>query len=292
MNPEPLHIAEDDAAAPAVTSASVAAPVPAAAPAAPAPAVAPAAPAPSPAPARSLDARVKVLLLFAYSAALFFVDTAAGMACMAALVAAALAAGRVSARRVLTLGAPAYVLAAFAVLFGSLVYAGGEGVAFDAGGFFRGCMNGARIVLLVFASFAVSLTTASSALADALGSFLRPLRRFRVPVDDAAMVFSVALRFIPVTADELSRVRNAQLARASKLAGGGLIERLRAWSAVFVPVFVGLFRRADALAQAMDARCYGAPVSRTSLRTRRMTPRSAATLVAGCVLLAAIAAAL
>lgn len=290
MNPEPLHIAEDDAAAPAVAPA----PVPAAAPApAAVPAVAPAAPAPvAPAPARSLDARVKVLLLFAYSAALFFVDTAAGMACMAALAAVALAAGRVSTRRVLALGAPAYVLAAFAVLFGSLVYVSGEGVAFDVGGFFRGCMNGARIVLLLFASFAVSLTAASSELADALGSFLRPLRRFRVPVDDAAMVFSVALRFIPVTADELSRVRNAQLARASKLAGGGLIERLRAWSAVFVPVFVGLFRRADALAQAMDARCYGAPATRTSLRTRRMTPRSAATLVAGCVLLAAIAAAL
>ena len=57
-------------------------------------------------------------------------------------------------------------------------------------------------------------------------------------------------------------------------------------------LFVGLFRRADTLAQAMDARCYGAPdVRRTSLSDRRFRAKSAAVLAAGIVLCGVLAVA-
>lgn len=261
-----------------------------------------------------LDPRVKIVLLAVYSAALFFVDTAAGMACAALACAIALGLAGVSLRRVAALGVPAYVLAAFAVAFGSFVFAtpemveaaragvasgdvlasvyplgGSEGIALSIPGALRGCLYGARIVLLVLASLAVSLATSSADLACALGCFLEPLRRLRVPVDDVAMVFSVALRFMPVTAEEFARVHDAQWARGAKFDEGSLMERLRAWSAVFVPMFVGLFRRADALAAAMEARCYGASDHRTSLHEMRMRPVDGAALVAGCALCVGVA---
>ena len=140
------------------------------------------------------------------------------------------------------------------------------------------------------ASLTVTYTTTSTELTDALGFFLRPLKRLGVPTDDIAMVFSLALRFIPVTAEEFGRVHDAQWARGASFAEGSLWERLRAWQTVLIPLFVGLFRRADSLAVAMDARCYGAPdVERTSLAPRAFSGRSGLVLAVGLLACVALA---
>ena len=93
---------------------------------------------------------------------------------------------------------------------------------------------------------------------SALRSLLGPLRRVHFPVDDAATALSLAVRFVPVLGEELARVRNAQASRGARFDSGGLVARLQAWGRVLVPLFVGAFRRADRVAVAMDARCYGA----------------------------------
>ena len=271
---------------------------------------------PGTSPIHACDARVKIVLLAMYSVMLFLVDPWAGLVLCGALFAAAAVSSRIPLRRFFALLVPVYVLAAFAVVF--------NGFAFDVGqaapgaapplmgqepglfgslppvalvgsfglvpaGLARGCFFAVRIVLLVTASLVVTYTTTSTALTDALADFLRPLRRLRVPVDDIAMVFSLALRFIPVTAEELGRVHDAQQARGASFSEGGLWERLRAWQTVLIPLFVGLFRRADALAVAMDARCYGAQPHRTSLHDRRLAGRSLAVLAAGLALCIAVA---
>ena len=271
---------------------------------------------PGTSPIHACDARVKIVLLAMYSVTLFLVDTWSGLVLCGALFAAAAVSSRIPLRRFFALLAPVYVLAAFAVVF--------NGFAFDVGqaapgaapplmgqepglfgslppvvlvgsfglvpaGLARGCFFAVRIVLLVTASLVVTYTTTSTALTDALADFLRPLRRLRVPVDDIAMVFSLALRFIPVTAEEFGRVHDAQQARGASFSEGGLWGRLRAWQTVLIPLFVGLFRRADALAVAMDARCYGAQPHRTSLHDRRLAGRSLAVLAAGLALCIAVA---
>ena len=108
------------------------------------------------------------------------------------------------------------------------------------------------------------------------------------------MVFSLALRFIPVTAEELGRVHDAQqVARRAVCRRVGLWRRLRAWQTVLVPLFVGLFRRADAL-----ARGHGRPLLRRRAAshppgtTAALRVRSLAVLAAGLALCAAVAAAL
>ena len=78
-------------------------------------------------------------------------------------------------------------------------------------------------------------------------------------------MFSIALRFIPVSMDEFQRVSSAQRARGANLDEGGVIERVKNWGSVLVPMLVGLFHRAGVLAQAMEARCYGGCSRRTSL---------------------------
>lgn len=227
------------------------------------------------------DPRVKMLLLAVFTVALFWVDTFAGQAIFACVLAVALAVSGISPWRLIRMGIPVYVLALLTIVF----------AAFNpATGVCLGTLYAIRIVLLVIPSFLVTFTTTSTQLVAALNWFLQPLRHLRVPVDDLSMVFSLVIRFIPLTAIELSEIRDAQLARGASFDSGAVSKRLFAWGNVFIPLFVQLFRRADRLAVAMDARCYGEPgVRRTSLTSLHADAPSIIALVAGVVFLVAIA---
>lgn len=195
------------------------------------------------------DARVKILVLLAFSVGIFFVRTWWGMVACALAVVVALAVARAPFARVNGMLVPVYVLAAFSVLFNVI---GNP----SAGGLSAGLFLGVRMVALVAASFIVCLTTAPSALLDAFRWFIGPLRRVHLPVDDIAFTLALSLRFIPVIEREFETVRAAQKSRGAELSGS-FANKLRIWGAAFSAVFVGLFRHADNLATAMDARCYG-----------------------------------
>lgn len=227
------------------------------------------------------DARVKVLLLCAYTATVFWVETWIGQCLLAGFCLVLALSARVSLGRMLAMGIPVYMMAALTVLFASIN---------NQVGFALGCFYGVRMILLVLGSFIVVLTTTSTALTDALRSFVSPLRVLHVPADDIAMVFSMAIRFIPLMAQEICAIHDAQFSRGASFHRGSLWQRVSAWPPVFIPLFVGMFRRADKLSVAMDARCYGARgCRRTSLRDYRMTTSSVAALAVGLGLLAAIA---
>ena len=85
---------------------------------------------------------------------------------------------------------------------------------------------------------------------------LRPLGAVGVPVADIGLVLSLALRFIPIVAEEYGRIQMAQRSRGVRFDEGGLFERVRVWASVLTPLVVGLFRRADSLAESMASRCY------------------------------------
>lgn len=260
------------------------------------------------------DARVKVLLLAVYSVALFLVDLWIGIGLFALLLGTALALSKIPFRQYFGSIVPIYVIGLLAVTANSFsldvdasmtpmgleavsagIFSRWDAVAlvgsfgFVPAGCARGCFFMLRIVLLSVASLVVVYTTTSTQLTNAFACFIRPLRVVKVPVDDIAMVLSLALRFIPVTSEEFGRIRDAQQARGAVLSEGSLLQRLRRWANVFVPLFVGLFRRADSLAIAMDARCYGTErIQRTSLENRKFSMTSAVQLFIGVVVLVTI----
>ena len=203
-------------------------------------------------PAR-LDARISIIVTFAYSVSLFFVDTWWGMAVFAALLLIALAVMRVGVTRVFKTTIPLLFILAFTVV-GHIPQGLGEGFFYAL-----------RILLLALVALVVVFSYDDAQFVRAFSSFGRPLRAFHVPVDDIATMFSIALRFIPSGIDEFKRVANAQRSRGAQLDDGAVMARMRLWGNVFVPMLVGMFHRASTLAEAMEARCYGAPVRRTSL---------------------------
>lgn len=195
-----------------------------------------------------LDPRAKIVLLVGYSVAVIAASAPWGLAMLAALLAVAMAAGRVSVRSVLAMGAVPYVLvASIAVLNG---VRGLDGLV-------AGLVVGARMLLLLWASCLMMRTSTSTQLQQGLAGLMAPLRRFGVPVDDAALTLSLALRLIPEVSASFRTVAGAQWSRCAALDAGGPMRRARAWGAVFAPVLARLFRRADGLGVALEARGYG-----------------------------------
>ena len=203
------------------------------------------------------DARLKIVLLLAYSIGIFFVHSWWGMAACALTVVVLALIARIPARQMLVPLVPVVILAAFSFVFAAVATPGAEGLL-------NGAVVAVRMVALVGMSFVVCLTTTSTALLRAFAWFIGPLRALHVPVDDIAFTLSLAIRFIPVIVDEFYQVRQAQVARGGDIEGMPFRRKLHVWGAAFASVFVGLFRHADTLAEAMDSRCYGVG-PRTSL---------------------------
>ena len=237
-----------------------------------------------------LDARVKLVCLLAATVALFVTRQPAALALMAVVVVALARVGGVGARALASALKPTLLILAFSLLANALVLDGTADVALvgpvglSLPGVLRGTVAVGRIVVLVGASLVVCATTSSTAVADALASLLSPLGVVGVPVGDLAMTVSVTLRFIPLTSEELARIRDAQRARGVDFSSGSPVVRVRRWLSVLTPLVVALLCRADDLALAMRERCYRGR-GRTRL-VRRLRPADVAVLVvwvAACV---------
>lgn len=236
-----------------------------------------------------LDARAKLLAGVGFAVLVFASSGWPALAVGAAVALAALVVSRVPWRLAARGLSAVALLLAFTLLANALRWRPEEALlrigplAVDGPGLARGTFFSARIVLLVLGTTLVTLTTSPVALTDALARLMRPLARVRVPVDDIAMMLSIALRFIPTTAEEAEKIVVAQTTRGARFDTGGPLRRAKAWTPVLIPLFVRLFRRADDLAIAMESRCYRGE-GRTRLHESRMATADWVVLVVAVTL--------
>ncbi len=128
-----------------------------------------------------------------------------------------------------------------------------------------------RIILLVLGSSVLTYTTTSVMLTDGLESLMSPLKIFRFPVHDIAMMMSIALRFIPTFMDETDRIMKAQTARGSDFDSKNIIQRVKSYIPILIPLFISAWRKAEDLATAMNARCYRGGKGRTKFRVLKFS---------------------
>lgn len=132
-------------------------------------------------------------------------------------------------------------------------------------GIYKAVFYSIRIILLVLGASILTLSTTATSLTDGLEKGLGFLKRLHIPVRDFAMMVSIALRFIPILIEELDKIMKAQISRGADFESGGIIKRVRSYMPILVPLLISAFRRAEELAMAMDARCYGKKSERTKL---------------------------
>ena len=122
-----------------------------------------------------------------------------------------------------------------------------------------------RLVYLIIGSSIMTLTTTPSSLTDGLEKGLGWMKIMKVPVHEIAMMMSIALSFIPILMEETDKIIKAQQARGADFESGNIIKKTKSLIPVIIPLFVSAFRRANNLAQAMEARCYNGGEGRTRL---------------------------
>ena len=131
----------------------------------------------------------------------------------------------------------------------------------------------ARITLVVLGASLLTYTTTPVQLADAIESLLYPLKWIKFPVHEFALIMSIALRFIPTLLEETDRIMKAQKARGANFENGNIFKKIKALIPILIPLLISSFRRADELADAMDARCYSGSKNRTKYKKMKLTFR-------------------
>ena len=245
-------------------------------------------------PLHRLDPRTKVVSTLALVVILFVASTFASQAVVAAFVIALCLVGRIPLLQALRSIAPLLFIVVLTVLFNLFFVQGGD-VLLDWSwlivsqeGVRMAVFVGIRLLLLFLTGSLLTLTTTTIDITEAFESLLGPLAHVGFPAHEFAMILGIALRFLPQFAEELQLIRTAQLARGAQLATSPTRTGMASLSSLLVPLFTSVFRHADTLSLAMDARCYHGGVGRTRLHPLSFARRDAIAAVVLVVLLAAV----
>lgn len=145
-----------------------------------------------------------------------------------------------------------------------------------------------RMVYLIVGTSIMTLTTTPNQLTDALEKSLGFLNIIKIPVHEIALMMSIALRFIPILVEETDKIMKAQLARGADFESGGVFKRAKSMIPILVPLFVSAFRRANDLANAMEARCYNGGEGRTKMKPLHYANRDRTGYIIEAVFLALV----
>ncbi len=248
-------------------------------------------------PARSiihkLDPRVKIVLVLALVVMLFIADTVSAYLVTTALILVIILLSKVPFVFVLKGLKPILYILVFTSLLnifltdGTIVYKLGF-LKITYEGLVLAATMVARLILLVAATSILTLTTSPIMLTGAIEKLLSPLKVFKFPAHEIAMMMTIALRFIPTLLEETEKLMKAQSARGTDFMSGGIFQKIKAMVPILVPLFINSLKRADELALAMECRCYNGGEGRTSLKTLKITKQDFVAIVVFLVYIAFI----
>lgn len=235
-----------------------------------------------------LDPRAKITLLIVLVIANGFLFSYSGNLIMLAVCCAAVLASGLPLRFMLSGIKPALPFIVFLAVM-QLLFSGRSYRPFSAPlqiywqwGVLAVSNGSLELVIITFMRFLeifllVSLLTGTTTITDltyAIEDMLRPFQRLGVPAYEISLIGTLALRFVPIFAEQLETIIKAQAARGADLGGWGpfqFVKITRQLARLIVPLFVDAFRRAEDLILAMEARCYTGGRGRTHVARFRMS---------------------
>lgn len=220
-----------------------------------------------------LDARTKIILTIVLAAMIFSAQKT-GILYMLLVCIIYVLISRVGLRAAIKSIRPIIFLAAITLIFNTLLT---EGQTIFSFWIFRptyeglqiGVTGALRLILLVMSASIMTFTTKPLELTDAIERLLKPLSIFKVPTKDIAMTMGIAINFIPIIGEEASKIIEAQKSRGADFDGKGIFNKAKAALPLIIPLIAAAIRRSEALADAMDSRCYGLG-ERTQLKESKL----------------------
>lgn len=219
-----------------------------------------------------LDPRSKLIFVFAFIIIVFFANNTPTYIALFAFTLVIIFMSQIKMYFLINGLKPVLILMVFTFLLqifftkgGSLLYEW-KFIHIYEEGIRQGIYISVRLLILVFVTSILTLTTSPISITDGLEVLLNPLKKINLPVHELALMMSISLRFIPTLMDETDKIMKAQMARGSDLTTGPIKERVKAVVPLLVPLFVSAFKRAEDLATAMEVRGYRGGEGRTRYR--------------------------
>lgn len=238
-----------------------------------------------------LDPRSKLVFIVLFASAVFLANSYAAYGFLILFIVGAIRLSRISLSYIIKGLQPVWFLMLFTVVIHLLLTKGGEvyirvgWFSIEEEGTRQAIFISFRLGLLVVISSLLTLTTAPMDLTDGLERLFGPLKRWKLPVHEIALMMSIALRFIPTLLEETDKIIKAQQSRGADFASGSLLKRVKQMLPIVIPLFISSFRRAEELALAMEARGYRGGTGRTRLRQLAFTAKDGWVLVVAVVLI-------
>ncbi len=241
----------------------------------------------------SLDARTKIIATLVYLVSLFLVKNYIGFAIGAVCLIIVVKLSKVPFKFISKGLKPVLVLIIFTMVLNAFATPGTVIWSFwklklTREGIERAAFMAIRLVLLIFGSSLLTLTTKPIQLTDGLEKLFTPLKLVGLPAHELAMMMTIALRFIPTLLEETDKIMKAQTARGADFESGNIKERAKGLVPLLVPLFVSAFRIAGDLAMAMEARCYSGGAGRTRMNEAKLEGRDALAFILMAVYLGII----
>ena len=222
-----------------------------------------------------MDPRAKLLLVFFFVCVVFLANNLWTYALLGVFTIGMIALSNIPFRFLLGGLKPVFLIIIFTfvlhILFtkeGELLFSFGW-LEIYKGGLIQGLFISLRFTFLILVTSLLTLTTSPISITDGMEELLNPLKKWKVPVHELALMMSIALRFIPTLMEETDKIMKAQMARGIDFSSGPIKERIKAVVPLLVPLFVSAFKRAEELATAMEARGYQGGEGRTKYRQLR-----------------------
>ena len=113
-----------------------------------------------------------------------------------------------------------------------------------------------KMLLLVLISSLTSFTTTPTSLTKSIKWMLKPLKFFKVPVNDLALIITLSLRLIPTVIDQINKVIDAQKVKGVDFYSKNLIKRINSSVCIIIPTLINLLNKTKNLVTAMECRSY------------------------------------
>lgn len=220
-------------------------------------------------PMHRMDPRIKLLTMVVFMVSVFLAPAPWGLIPVAALLAGVVAISNVPLKVIWRACLPLWFFVIFTALVNIFLVQKGEVVfhflffAIYDQALVQSVYMAFRIFALMMAGVMFSLTTSPISITDGLERLLSPFERLGLPVHELAMMYTIAIRFVPTLFDEANHIMTAQKARGASLDDGKLVDRVKFFVPILVPLFASALRHAEELANAMEARCYVGGEGRT-----------------------------
>lgn len=112
-----------------------------------------------------------------------------------------------------------------------------------------------KVMAIILYTAIITYTTKTTDLITAFQNLFKPLKRL-LPTNEIAYILTVALMFIPTVYEQMNKIFKSLASRGMDYQHSNLKTKMEILQAAIIPMFILSYRRADEVADAMEARYF------------------------------------